>query len=311
MQDSNINSYEAFKSDEIDLLEILAIFIEGKWIISSITLSMCIFSIFYSLSLPNIYESNALLASNDSSSTNAGALQNYSALANFAGISLPSKSDDSNLPKAMEKIKSLSFFENSILPNIYLPELMAVDSWNHKDNTIKFDKNVFDNSSKAWVRDVSAPYKKKPSSQESFIEFQEKMSVSQDLKTGFVTLKIKHQSPYVAKKWVELIVTEINSFYRKKDELEAKLSVNYLSAEMATTNYAEIKQVMAQLMQQEIQKLTLIEANEDYIFNYIDPPAAMELKAEPNRVLICIIGGIVGIFLGLTTVLINHFMRKN
>ena len=41
------------------------------------------------------------------------------------------------------------------------------------------------------------------------------------------------------------------------------------------TTLAEIKQVLAQLLQEETKKLTLIEANESYVFEYIDPPAVM------------------------------------
>ena len=45
---------------------------------------------------------------------------------------------------------------------------------------------------------------------------------------------------------------------------------------------------MAELQQQEIQKLTLMEASEFYVFEYIDPPAVMEKKSEPSRAMICI-----------------------
>ena len=51
---------------------------------------------------------------------------------------------------------------------------------------------------------------------------------------------------------------------------------------------AELK--AAEELQEQIQKLTLIEANEFYVFEYIDPPAVMEKKSDPNRKLICIIG---------------------
>ena len=41
---------------------------------------------------------------------------------------------------------------------------------------------------------------------------------------------------------------------------------------MAKTRFSEIKQVTAELLGQEIQKLTLIEANSDYVFEYVYPP---------------------------------------
>ena len=77
------------------------------------------------------------------------------------------------------------------------------------------------------------------------------------------------------------------------------------------TNLAEIKQVMAELLQQETQKLTLIEANDFYVFDYIDTPALMEEKSEPKRSLILLLGTIIGIFIGIILVLIRHYRSKS
>ena len=53
---------------------------------------------------------------------------------------------------------------------------------------------------------------------------------------------------------------------------------------MSVTNISEIKQVMAELLQKEIQKLTLMEASEAYVFEYIDPPVVMEKKSETKKI---------------------------
>ena len=41
---------------------------------------------------------------------------------------------------------------------------------------------------------------------------------------------------------------------------------------MSQTSFAQIRQVIAQLLQQKIQQLTLIEVRDFYVFDYIDPP---------------------------------------
>ncbi len=76
---------------------------------------------------------------------------------------------------------------------------------------------------------------------------------------------------------------------------------------MAQTSFAEIKFVIAQLLQQKMQQLTLIEASEFYVFDYIDPPAAMEDKSEPSRAAICIIGAIIGGLMGCLIVVIRFY----
>ena len=133
------------------------------------------------------------------------------------------------------------------------------------------------------------------------------LNLSEDKKTGFITLSIKHQSPFVAKQWTELIVNEVNSFYRHKDKLESEKSVTYLNQQISLTSLSEVKEALSQLLQEQTKKLTLIEANKFYVFDYIDPPAVMEKKSEPNRFLIFIFSVIIGGILSVLLVLIRHY----
>jgi hypothetical protein len=310
MQEANSNKHPNVHDDEIDLRELFYVLFEGKWIIVSLTAFVSIIGVIYSLFLPNIYESKAILVPVNSSSGIAGALKSYSGLAGIAGINLPAGGDQGNSVKATKKIRSLSFFKNNILVNIHLPDLMAVKSWNEKTNTLTYDDTIFDTSSNTWVRNYSYPKKQIPSAQESFGVFTSHLSLSEDIESGFVILSIKHQSPFVAKQWVELIVKEVNSFYRQKDKLASEKAANYLNQQILLTGFSEIKEALAQLLQEETKKLTLIEANQYYVFDYIDPPAVMEKKSEPKRALICILGALLGGMLSLVVVLIRHFALK-
>ena len=74
------------------------------------------------------------------------------------------------------------------------------------------------------------------------------------------------------------------------------------------TGLSEIKLVIAQLLQEETKKLTLIEANQYYVFDYIDPPAVMEEKSEPKRALICILSLLLGGMLSVLLVFIRHYV---
>jgi LPS O-antigen subunit length determinant protein (WzzB/FepE family) len=311
MQEAHSNKHPNNFDDEIDLRELFHVLLEGKWIIVSLTACVSIIGVIYSLSLPNIYQSNTILVPVNPSSGISGALGSYGGLAGLAGINLPSGGDEGNSAKAIQKISSLSFFENNIFPNIHLPDLMAVKSWNSKTNIVAFDESIYDTNSNTWIRDFSYPQQQIPSAQESFTEFKtEHLSLSEDKKSGFITLSIKHQSPFVAKQWVELVVNEVNDFYRQKDKSESEMAVGYLNQQISTTGFSEIKQVLAQLMQEEIKKLTLIEANQFYVFDYIDTPAVMEKKSEPKRALICILSALLGGILSILLVLIRHYAIK-
>lgn len=297
--------------DHIDLHELFTILLQAKWIITSITLVALIIGVIFSLSLPNIYESKAILAAKKSENI-INSSQGLGAYAGLAGISIPSSGSGNNAVKAIQKINSLSFFENNFLPNIYLPDLMAVKSWDSKTNALVYDESIYNTKSDTWSGDYSYQKKQMPSSQEGFIKFKnEHLTISENKKNGFITLSVKHQSPFIARQWADLILTEINSFYRQKDKIESENSYNYLNEQLMMTNISDIKEVLAALIKKEVQKLTLVEANEFYVFEYIDPPAVMENKSEPRRFIICIFSAILGMILSILLAIGRHYFYSS
>ena len=307
-QDTNIHSNDF--DYEINLRELFHVLWQRKWFIVSLTSFVSIIGVIYSLSLPNIYTSKALLVPSDSSGGISSALRNFGGLAGLAGVSLSPSGDESNSTKALIKIRSLSFFENNILPNIFLPDLMAVKSWDGSTNILTYDENIYKMDSNIWVSDDSHPNQQKPSVQKSFRVFSEHLSVIKDIKSSLITISIKHQSPFIAKQWTELVIAEANAFYRQKDKSESEKAASYLNEQISMAGLSEIKQILAQLLQEEIKKLTLIEANEAFVFDYIDPPAVMEIKSSPQRAVICILSALLGLMLSILLVLISHYFFR-
>ena len=141
----------------------------------------------------------------------------------------------------------------------------------------------------------------------------EHVSGIKNIKTKLVTISAKHQSPLIAKQWADLLIKEINSFYREKDKKEATFAVDYLNEQLSKTRLSEVILVISEVLAKQIQTLSLIEANENYVFDFIDPPVVMEKKSEPRRAIICIVGALLGGFLGAVVALFRFFQpfRKN
>lgn len=296
--------------DEIDFKELFKIFWDGKLIILSTTGMFALFTILYSLSLPNIYQSNALLNPVEGSSQINKGLRDYSSIANLAGLNFSASGNDSNAAKALKKINTLSFFVENIWPNIFLPDLMAVDLWDPNSNEIIYNKDIYNDETKSWVQN---PETKTGliSPQSAYLVFlQNNLVFSSDLETGFITIGIKHQSPYIAKEWTEIVIDQLNDYYRKKDKSEAQKSIDYLNQQIAKTNFTEIKEVIAQLIQNKTQQLALIESGKFYVYEYLDPPAVMERRSEPRRAIISILGIIIGGFFGLLIVILRKYSFK-
>ena len=91
-------------------------------------------------------DSKAILVPVNPPTGMSGSLGNYRNFAGFAGVNLGTADVNMNSIKAIQKISSLSFFEENILENIYLPDLMAVKSWNSSTNTLIYDKSIFDSN---------------------------------------------------------------------------------------------------------------------------------------------------------------------
>ena len=101
MSDNNIDF-------QIDLVDIFKSLWSEKLFIGIGTSILCLISIIYALSLPNLYTSSALLklSENEDSSSFSGLAAQYGSIASLAGISLPSESADKS-DYVIEIIKSL------------------------------------------------------------------------------------------------------------------------------------------------------------------------------------------------------------
>ena len=306
MPNDQFNNYD----DDIDLSEVFNVLWDKRFYLGAITSIFSLISIIVALMLPNIYQSKATLMAVEQSSGMSGMVGQYSGMARLAGISLESKSSSKD-QEAIARIKSFEFFSNNFLPNIKLENLMAVKKWTQASNTLTYDTSDFNSESRQWVRKAKPPRSKIPTSQEAFEEFIEIMSVSKDKKTLLVTLSVKHKSPFIAQQWVEILIDQIDQVMRDQDRRTATKSIEYLNSIAPTVNYEDIKKALSALQQEQMKRLMMVEANDNYIFKVLDSPIAPELKSQPKRSLIVILGTILGMMLSALGVLVFHYTRKS
>ncbi len=300
-----------YQDDEIDLRELFGIIWQGKWWIIAITFVFAVGSVIYSLSLPNIYKSEATLAPTEEAS--GGGLSQMAGqlggLASLAGVNLGGGNTDKTTI-ALEILKSRAFIKSFVEKYDILPELMAVEEWN-RGTGIVFNNELYNPDIKEWVREVEPPKQPEPSSWEYVKVFRESvLEVSKDDTTGLVTIAVNHQSPEVAEQWVKWLIEEINNHMRERDIQEAKRSLEYLDKELQSTSLSDMQQVFYQLIEKQTQTIMLANVRPEYIFQTLDPAVVPEQKAKPSRALICIIGTFLGGFLSVGFVLVRNIFRK-
>ena len=178
---SELKNKNLFENDEINLYELFKTFWDSKWLILSITTASCIFIVLYSLSIPNIYRSSALVMPAQSQGSNvSGALSGLGGLASMAGLSIPS-GNSNNKEEAIAVLTSHQFLEDFIINNDILLPLMASKGWDAKKNELILNPKIYDIKNKKWIGKSSSKTNA-PTIQEAVRSFRQIYIVSENKK---------------------------------------------------------------------------------------------------------------------------------
>ncbi|MGY8939443.1 MAG: hypothetical protein ACKVK4_05630, partial [Flavobacteriales bacterium] len=109
--------------------------------------------------------------------------------------------------------------------------------------------------------------------------------------------------PFIAKKWVDWLIDDINLEMKVRDASEAENSIAYLESQILTTNIVEQKTLLYQLIEEQAKTLMFAEVRIEYAFFTIDKAIVPEKKSGPSRPLFLCLGILFGGVLGCIIVL--------
>ena len=297
--------------DEIDLRELFGVLWAGKVKIIAITAMFAVASVIYALSVPNQYKATALLAPAQSDGGGlSGALGQLGGLASLAGVSLGG-GESGEAQIAQEIMKSWSYIEGFIADNNIAVEVYAAEGWTKGSNTLKINNDAYDVGTNKWLLEDESGAIKPPNSWQLFQAFSGMLSVSEDKKSGLVSVSIEYYSPQIAKQWVDMYVESINRFMQQRQIDKVTRNINYLQEQIEKTAIAEMQEVFYTIIEEQTKNKMLAEASPDYVFVAVGPSMVPELKSQPKRALICILGTLLGGMLSVLLVLIMHYAKKS
>ena len=304
-----MNEVEAkVNTDEILLKDVIQLLSRNLKFILILTGTLVLITIIYSLFLPNVYVAESTLKP---TSTNTSTLPSQAnAMAALAGINLNNDAGD-ELGVALAVLRSKILVNKLMDYESFLPDLMAAQRWDPEDNRIIYDQDIYDLAKKNWVRNTSYPFKPRPSSQEAFIEFSKQVTFNYDTTDNILTLSVEHISPYVAYQWSKWITKEVNAIVANFRIKEAEGSIEYLNNQVKVTPYAELRIMFYELIKESTQSMMLAKVNPEYVLTTIDPPLIPELKSKPNRLLMVILGALMGSILSVLILFLRWHMWSN
>jgi uncharacterized protein involved in exopolysaccharide biosynthesis len=266
-------------NDEIDLWQLWETIWSGRWLIIAITSLFAVGGVAYALVAQEWWRAEVVLAPADKKGGMSGALSQLSGLASLAGVSVGG--GDSNEPLAV--LKSKDFARQFITEMNLMPVLL---------------------------KDQKTEDGKAPDIRDALRIFETVRSVSDDKKTGLVTLSVRWKDADTAALWANELARRVNARLRAEALAEAERNVTYLQKEMAATSVVSLQQSMGRVLEGEMQKLMLARGNEEFAFKVIDKATPPKLRDAPKRALIAIVATLAGGFLGILAVFLRQAWRS-
>lgn len=277
--------------DEIDIGEVFQILWKKKWhiVFSSLFVSLLAFLVVYRM--PNIYRSEAvLLPAEDAIGNGLGALAGQlGGIASLVGAGLDKNTIPGRAVVAVEVLKSRKFIGDFIVNRKILIPLMAAQGWDSESKQLVLNPSIYDEVNNKWIGKDGRFDASAPSEGDAYFEFSKRLQVSQSKDTGMVRISFEFFSPEIARDWVSWIIEDINNQMRERDIKESEHSIEYLNEKISQTASAELKQILYQLIEKQMQKAVLANIRPEYVFGVVDPPIVPEKEVAPRRAMVLVL----------------------
>ena len=128
------------------------------------------------------------------------------------------------------------------------------------------------------------------------------MNVTDDKKTGLISVRIEWRDPELAAKWANGVISLLNDEMKRIAVDEGRKSVDYLNQELAKTSVSEVRQSISRLLESRLNKIMSANTQDQYALRTVDPalPSDPTRPAKPQKVLDVLAGIVLGFFVGCT-----------
>ena len=277
--------FAAVDHEQIDLSQVARVIWAKKIWIALATLLVTGAAIVYVMNATEWYRAQAVLILREGASGSrlSAQLSQFSGLASIAGLNLGT----GNVQEPLGTLKSWGFSQRFVVGN-QLVDVLPVPR-----------------SSEELERDPAKKITRRVD------EFRRSiLSVTEDKKTGLITISIEWKDPVVAADWANKIADQVNNELRDKALDESTRNIAYLREQLKTTDAVSLQQAIGSLLETEMQKVMLAQGTDEYAFRVIDRAQPPALRERPKRTLIVLIALLGGFFGSTMAALVASPLRK-
>jgi uncharacterized protein involved in exopolysaccharide biosynthesis len=293
---------QQFVADDVyDLRELFGILWADKWMIVVLTAFSAVISLSASLMMTDVYRAEATLVPADTDQSQRGGLTTqFGGAAALLGVNInPGGGDE--VSNAIATLKSRRFIGRFIDENELLVPLFA-SSWDKSTRQNFIHDEVYNSATGEWL-DLRSP----PTDQDAYRKFSELLNVDgPDRESGLVVLSIDWHNPIEAASWVNGLISALNQEIKYRDVSEANGAIDYLRRQLESTQLVEMQRVFYQLIESQTRITMLADVRDEYVFRVIDPAVVPETSILPRRLLICVVGMLVGFGVAILLVIVRR-----
>ncbi|MDB2524212.1 Wzz/FepE/Etk N-terminal domain-containing protein [Amylibacter sp.] len=298
-------------NDEIDLRDLFFILWGGKIYIILVSIIFVFLASFYLQSAERKYsvEYNLKPVGETKSSPSFSGLGGF---ASFAGIQLPSSSNnDFNIFKELitaAEVSEIIFENKKTIKEIFRSEWD--ETLNNYSRPPKSKIQIFvSDAKKLLTGNIDVNYMP-PNPRRLAIFINKNIQISEDKETGFLKLASETSEP-------ELILSLMIEATKVSDKIMRQRYIDFSTEPLAfykeklsTARSREHREALAELISKEEQKLMFASRGKYFIAEpYINPTISLHPTA-PKPKLFLVLSLVLGLFLGVTFVLMRHAIKK-
>ncbi len=261
-------------------------------------------SIFFSLSLDNIYRSKSLLLPPSSEEQTSTGINALSTLSNIGGINLSSITGGQSENIKVKLIRTIQS-EDFLVPFVINNDLISfIFAFKKRDkNKVFFDEKVWDGKR---IIDKNLLYEGNVSKFKIYEKISSMISISESFEDGTITLAVESKDREYSYLINQMILNDVDTFIRDKVIEKSQRRIEFLNKN--STNFINDleRENFLNLLAKEKIRLMNAEVSDFYSFQIIDKPDFPEEKSAPRRSLIVIFSTFLFMLFSIVNIIIRE-----
>jgi uncharacterized protein involved in exopolysaccharide biosynthesis len=251
---------------------------KGRWLISIMTGVAVTLGVLYALTATPIYRADVVMSPAEQRRDNVN-LGQLGGIAALAGIAVPGGSNS----EPLAVLRSKAFVSAFIDEEGALPAVLATMS--HRGGVERL---------------LPRSHGAAPDLQDATEYFlREALLVSEDKKTGVVTLAVEWPDASQAATWANALAMRLNDKMREMSLAESERNIEFLQGELRKTAIIPLQQAVGRILESEMQKLMLARGSPEFAFRVIDRALVAKKPWRPMRKLVVGLSAAAGLLLSI------------